>query len=213
MRAVIFANGVLKLWPRHFSLELRKDLIIAADGGSRLCRQWKVTPQVVIGDLDSIDPSELEHLERRGVEILRHPARKDHTDLELALRLACRRKAREIVILGALGERWDMTLANVLLLSADFLAEVPVKLLDGGDTLELLKGGQTLDIIGEPGDGLSLIPLTAAASGVTLQGLDYPLTRATLELGATQGISNRFKRSPARISLASGLLLVIHARR
>ena len=212
MRAVIFANGVLKSWPRKFSLNPEEDLLIAADGGSRLCRRWNVTPQVVIGDLDSIAPAELERLEGLAVEILRHPARKDHTDLELALRLARRRKAREIVVLGALGERWDMTLANVMLLTAEFLAEIPVKLLDGEDTLLLLRGGQQLEIQGEPGDALSLIALAAAATGVTLEGLEYPLTHATLNLGATRGISNRLKRSAARISLGAGQLLVIHSR-
>jgi len=212
MRAVIFANGVMKSWPADFSVDPQRDLVIAADGGSRLCRQWQVEPQVVIGDLDSIDPAELSRLEQRGAEIIRHPARKDHTDLELALQLACRRSAREIFILGALGRRWDMTLANVMLLTADFLAEIPVRILDGREVLFLLKGGAGRPLRGEPGDGVSLVPLTTAATGVTLEGFSYPLRNEDLPQGATLGISNSLQSPKARISLREGLLLVIHHR-
>lgn len=212
MRAVIFANGVMDSWPLGFDLATDEDLVIAADGGSRLCRRWNVVPQVVIGDLDSIDPVDLTRLENQGVEIIRHPARKDETDLELALALAGQRQAHEIIILGALGQRWDMTLANVMLLTAGFLNGIPVRLLDGGDTMFLLQGGNTIDLAGEPGDTLSLVPLTAAPAGITLQGLEYPLTNATLERGATRGISNVLNASSARLALGEGLLLVIHTR-
>jgi thiamine pyrophosphokinase len=80
---VIFANGQV---PDRALDELRpEDWLIAADGGARHCVRRGLTPHVLIGDLDSLEASERYHLERAGVEQILHPARKDHTDQELAL--------------------------------------------------------------------------------------------------------------------------------
>ncbi len=84
MRAVIFANGSLNL-PVALS---PGDFIIAADGGAQHCLALGLIPAVVIGDLDSLTPADLEALEAQGAEIVQFPARKDFTDLELALKHA-----------------------------------------------------------------------------------------------------------------------------
>src|SRR5512137_155577 len=77
MRAVIVANGRLS----HPAIDRRRvaagDWLLAADGGLRNCGVLGLTPAVVIGDLDSVDPSELAHLQAGSVTIVRHPERKD----------------------------------------------------------------------------------------------------------------------------------------
>ena len=209
MRAIIFANGVMLQPPARFRPAPGEDLIIAADGGLRHCLRLSLTPHAVIGDLDSVDPAQIEDLENRGVEIIRHPVHKDQTDLELALKLAVAREAAQIVIIGALGARWDMTLANTLLLARPFLSRVTVSIMDEQQESICLRGPGSLSLKGQPGDTLSLIPLAASAHGVTLQGLEYPLLNATLPLGSTHGLSNVFKGANARIELKQGALLVI----
>jgi len=213
MRAIIFANGVLKNWPDNFNIAQGHDLIIAADGGTFHCRIWKITPHVVVGDLDSIARAEYDWLKTFEVEIIRHLRRKDQTDLELALRVARDRGAREIYIFGALGMRWDMTIANVLLLAAPFLGNTSVKLVDGQQEIFCLRGGQKQTIQGQPGDLLSLLPLSGEVTGLTLDGLEYPLQDACIPLSATRGISNIFRNQCATVKLQAGLLLITITRK
>src|SRR5689334_754444 len=93
------------------------ELLIAADGGALPLLRAGMTPHMAIGDMDSIDAAGLAELEARGVAIRRFPREKDETDLELALLYAAQAGATAIDVLGALGGRWDHTLANVALLA------------------------------------------------------------------------------------------------
>ena len=70
-------------------------LIIAADGGAVHCLALGITPDVVVGDFDSLSPDQLNRLKASGTDIIRHPVRKDDTDLELALKTAVDRGADE----------------------------------------------------------------------------------------------------------------------
>jgi thiamine pyrophosphokinase len=208
MRAIIFANGTMDKWPSEFEISPEIDLIIAADGGTHHCLAWNVTPHVVVGDMDSLRPDTLADLRSRGVEIKPYPARKDETDLELALKEALDRNVSEIIILGALGKRWDMTLSNVLVLTAPFLEGFKTRILDARQEITCLRGGQKAAFNGRPGDVLSLSSLQDSAVGITLNGLEYPLKNATLPLGSTRGISNVFAGDTAKVEIGTGYLLV-----
>jgi thiamine pyrophosphokinase len=213
MRAVIFANGVMDQWPAGLTLSPGHDLIIAADGGLHHCLKWGAAPGIVVGDLDSVDPDDLAKLDGTHTETIRHPVRKDETDLELALKLAVHRGVTDIAVLGALGARWDMTFSNVLLLGAAFLKETTVCIFETNHELTCLRGGRCMELHGRPGDLLSLLPLTGDAAGVTLQGFEYPLENTILPLGSTLGVSNVFSsRAPATVELKEGLLLIMITR-
>ncbi len=207
-RAIIFANGVLKN-PLSLAESLRPDdFLIAADGGLNHFRALGLFPDVVIGDLDSITPDQLETLHAQEVKVIRHPARKDESDLELALLYAVEHGAAEILVFGALGARWDMTLGNVLLLAHPRLRIADIRLVDGGQEVRLLGDGETLTLSGRPGDTVSLLPLGGDAEGVTSHGLEYSLEGGRLKFGFTRGLSNVIQTSPAQISLKKGLLCV-----
>ena len=206
MRAVIFANGQLT---RPILLQ-PDDLVIAADGGTHHCLGLGIRPQVVIGDLDSVREDELEALSASGTEIITYPERKDFTDLELALLEAQKRGADRVLILAALGKRWDQSLAN-LLLPATFPG-LKISLLDDQQEIHFIRPGESLEISGQPGDTISLISLSGDASGITTHGLEYPLYQEMLQFGSTRGISNVMLGSQASVKLGAGLLLcaVIH---
>jgi thiamine pyrophosphokinase len=207
---VIFANGILHddVYTLHTVIHSH-DVIIAADGGARHCRALGIAPTVVIGDFDSLTDEELAALEAAGTQVIRHPARKDSTDLELALQHAVSLGADEILVLGALGARWDQTLTNFLLPAAPGLERARIRLLDGSQEISLLRGGNSLELMGRPGDTVSLIPLGGNARDITTAGLEYPLERGTLHFGATRGVSNVLLGKQATVSLEEGLLLCI----
>lgn len=214
LRAIIFANGELK-YPESARLALQPgDLIIAADGGARLCRQLNLIPSILIGDFDSLDESELAYYQNSGTEIIRHPERKNFTDLELALRHVRSLGIKETLVFGALGKRWDQTLANLLLPAAGDLAGMTIRLADGPQEVMLLRGPGQLILHGQPGDAVSLIPLGGDAYGVSTDQLEYALFGETLFFGATRGLSNVLLAEIAEVRLKEGLLLcvVIHLK-
>ena len=208
MRAVIFANGMMTNWPDDLKISKDGDFVIAADGGLKHCKKLGLTPKVIVGDMDSADPKDLKDAEGKGVRIDRHPSRKDETDLWLAVKAALEKEPDEIVILGALGGRWDMTFANVLALVAAELATIETRILDGNQEIFVLQGGQRVRLLGKKGDRLSLMPLTEKVSGIVLSGFAYALNNENLHLGTTRGISNVFKGDSGQIEFKTGKLLV-----
>lgn len=206
MRAIIIANGIVGSFPPSIFPE---DIIIAVDGGLRHCLELKLRPHYLIGDMDSLSPEAINAATRSGIPIFRYPARKDHTDMELALHYARSRGADDIVLIGALGARWDMTIANVMLLAAPELAGCRVRIMDGMQEISLIHGGETLQFEGNAGDLLSLIPLSADAENIHTTGLEYPLHGKTLYFSKTRGISNVFCDQTATVFLEHGLLLCV----
>lgn len=214
-RVVIIANGVLSDPEAARALlseagALSPALIIAVDGGSLHAHRLGVVPHLVVGDLDSLPQEEYTRLSALGVRFMVHPAQKDQTDLELALEVAAQEQPDEIIVLAALGNRWDQTLANCLLLALPAVRHLPVRLVDGAQEIRLIHGEAALR--GQPGDTLSLIPLLGDAQGVTLEGLFYPLHEGVLHFGSTLGISNVFTAPQARVRVRNGLLLAVHIR-
>lgn len=211
MRAVIFSNGDGRHLEEDRSRIQPDDWIIAADGGAKHCLALGITPQVLIGDMDSLEDADLEALRQRGVTLIQHPTQKDETDLELALRLAVGR-TQEILVLAGLGARWDQSLANILIGAQPEFAGASIRLISGPQEVRLLHPGSDLRIEGAAGDLVSLIPLCADASGVTTRNLSYPLDGEALRFGATRGVSNEMTADAATVSLSAGILAVVHIR-
>lgn len=209
MRAFVVASSPHSILPDLLKPQ-PGDVVIAADGGADRCAEWGWPVDVVVGDLDSVTPGVVQELRERGVPFLAFPAEKDETDLELALRVAVQAGPDEIVIAGALGARIDHTLGNLALLALPELASVPTRMVDGSQTITLVRSQLTLP--GRPGDTLSLIPFGGDAVGVTVTGVHWPLHEATLRLGPSLGISNRFEADCARIQVGNGAVLAIHTR-
>ncbi len=208
--AYIFANGQIDDPTGLAIAPADGDIMIAADGGAKWCFHLGYTPDVLIGDLDSIDDADLERLKAGGAEIHRFPTGKDQTDLELALSLARARGCMRARIIGALGGRTDMLLANVFLLLTPLARQLTTIIVEPHQHIHCLTGGHRLTIQGNPGDGLSLLPIGGDARGIATQGVTYPLTDATLPAGTSRGVSNVLTHPQAHLALTDGALLVIH---
>lgn len=213
LRAIIFANGGLNGDASHYSVRPNDgDLVIAADGGGRYCLELGLTPDLVVGDFDSLSPENLSFFESQGSQFIRYPTHKDYTDLELALQHAQQLGADEVIVLAALGGRWDQTLANLLLPAAQKFASLHIRLVDGLQEISTIHPGQRVEIHGQPGDTVSLVPLIGDAHGIVTQGLEYPLVDEPILFGSTRGISNVMLQQTASVYLQEGLLLCVHIR-
>jgi thiamine pyrophosphokinase len=211
LHGLIFANGDLNFGP---TVEAARNvpgaaLIVVADGGLRNALTCNRYPDIIVGDMDSIDPGDLAEAEQRGVEIHRASTDKDETDLELALLIAAKRGCDPIRIFGAIGDRLDQTIGNVYLLALPELRDRDTRLVSGKQTAWLAYPGEHI-IVGEPGDTISLLPIGAEITGILTDRLKYPLRRETLLFGPARGMSNVLLANEARVTFDSGLLLIIH---
>lgn len=208
---IIVANGSIRPGPALDAVLARAHgaVIIGADGGAEAALKLKLKPALVIGDMDSLAPDTLAHLEQTGAEVIRFSSQKDETDLELAVIEAVKRDAQWIRILGATGSRLDQTLSNIHLLTLDELRGKDVRLVDGRQTTWLIGPGESI-INGQADDTVSLLPLQGDVTGIHTEGLEYPLRDETLYFGPARGISNVLSAQEATVRIQSGCLLVVH---
>ena len=209
-RIIIFANGQLPNPEAARALLREGDFILAADGGANHLYQMGILPNMLVGDLDSVDEDILFELTANEVEIVQYSEDKDETDLELAIQVAIEMGASQVLIAGALGDRLDQSLAALSLLSDPMLTRCDVRLDDGEQAAFFCR--KQAEIRGRSGDTVSLIPWGGLVEGVKTEGLVWPLYGETLYPSKTRGISNRLAGETASIQIQSGLLLVTHQR-
>lgn len=208
MRVLIVANAPVAPDRRLAQQASHADYIIAADGGAHTLATAHITPHLLIGDLDSLTPALVEQLAQQHVEIRRYARDKDETDLELALLAAVAAGATDIDLFCVLGGRWDHTFATIAMLTLPLLATRNVRIFADQQTLCIVR--DTLDLPGDIGDVLSLLPLTPTVTGITTTGLAYPLHDATLRFEHSRGVSNVITHTKPTISIKHGILLVVH---
>jgi thiamine pyrophosphokinase len=208
-KAIIVANGLVVKPPDLQNYITSSSIIIAADGGIRNCISLGIRPNIIIGDLDSIEDRKIGEYRDAGVQIIQYPTHKDKTDLELALHLSKEIGVNEVILLGGLGARWDMTIANMLLIAHPKYKEMNIHVMDGNQELIIMRSGTHSIVHGQPGDVISLIPIAGDVTGIVTSGLEYPLNGETLQFGTARGVSNVFTQEQAQIFITQGVLLCV----
>src|SRR6185503_5132730 len=138
VKAIVVAGGDAA--PEDAAQLAGADVIIAADSGAGWVVSRGALPDIVIGDMDSIDPELLRRLTDDGAAVEAHPAEKDASDAELAVGRAVAAGADEIVILGGLrGARLDHELANLLLLADPRWQGIDLRIERAGTTVRCLR--------------------------------------------------------------------------
>lgn len=196
---LIFAAGTIYDIPRP---PREGDYVIAADAGFTACRRLGVTPDLLLGDFDSMAEPDFPN-------ILRSPVEKDDTDTSLALKEGLRRGYTAFHIYGGTGgERLDHTLANLQMLTWLRRQGARGYLYDRRFVYTAIRS-ESLTIPKTVDWGLLSIFCTGPdAHGITLRGVQYPLTDADLSAAFPLGVSNHILEAEARISVAQGELLV-----
>jgi thiamine pyrophosphokinase len=190
------------------------DILIGIDGGAARLRRLGLTPDIAVGDWDSLKTQR----SLVGLKKLTLPREKDRSDLFYAIQVARNAGAKQLVCLGVTGGRPDHHLAMLLELMAvaadpDFGfgsvcaigTEAEYYFLSGSS-------GRAWRFAGLPrGQIISIFSLDDSASGVTLKGFRYPLEGAFVSSGSL-GLSNEVIRKHCEIQVNSGNLLVVIPR-
>jgi len=181
--------------------------VVAADSGIDRAHDLGLTVDVAVGDFDSVSAAALELAEKGGAVVIRHPEAKDATDIELALDVALEMDPTRILVLGGHGGRLDHLLANALLLASPALAAVDVVAQMGHARVSVVR--RELELTGQPGDLVTLLAPHGSATGVSTDGLLYPLHDEELAAGSTRGVSNELVAGRAHVRIRGGVLLAI----
>ncbi|MBB6063298.1 thiamine pyrophosphokinase [Thermosipho japonicus] len=193
MKATIVLNGNI-----DETLVLNTNHIIAVDGGAKLLKKRNILPDIVIGDLDSIDKETIDFFKKQSVKIIEYPREKDETDCELAIKYALENGFKEIEIINFQGERIDMIFALYGLLKK-FDANIYLN----SEKLEsaILKENNKLEKEVKIGEIWSFIPLCNAT--FMIEGFKYPFN-GNMSIENPIGVSNETTDEKIKIHVEKG---------
>jgi thiamine pyrophosphokinase len=183
------------------------DLVIAADGGLEVARAAGIRVDLVVGDMDSVDPVALAEAEAEGVAVERHPGDKDESDLELALAAALTRGATTVRVVVSAGGRLDHAVANLAVLTSPLWSAAELEAVVGESRAWVVRGRRTLPLVA--GDHVALLPIGGDALGVSTEGLAYPLSDERLDAHGARGIANEVLTNRPSVIVSKGVLLVV----
>ncbi|OPJ65544.1 thiamine pyrophosphokinase [Clostridium chromiireducens] len=185
------------------------DLIIAADKGSECLYNYKIVPDLLLGDFDSAKKEILDNIRLQVKEVLEFPPEKDYTDTEIAVIEAVRRGATKIYLFGALGSRMDHALGNIGLLLNAKKKGVAIEIIDDNNRIYL--GENNMRLLGKCGENISFHALSDKVVNLNISGAKYSLNGYTMSLLDPRAICNEFVDTPIDISYEEGELLILHS--
>ncbi len=199
--ALILADGQPPSKSLLESCRRSASIFVCADGGANIAARYNLKPHLIIGDLDSVNARTLKKFQQVPTRRL---TEQNSTDLEKALRWLIQKNCKNIVVLGALGKRFDHSIGNVSAL-AKFSGQANVRFVDRN--AELICVGRDYSFEVAKGTTVSLIPLSLC-QGVVTSGLKWELNNESLQLGVREGTSNVVASSPVRIRVRRGALIL-----
>ena len=210
MNNLVIITSFLDLDFQVSELINKSNFTICIDGGYDIALNHGITPDLLMGDFDSISAQLPE-----DIQIERFLPEKDYTDLELALKKALDLNTKNVTIVGGMGGRMDHTMANIQLLSSYADKFNTLVMLDGRNKCFIMgkNGHETMTIKAENDSYISLFSLSEKCTGITISGVKYPLKNHTLSREFPLGVSNEFKEKDAILSIENGTLLVVISKK
>ena len=184
---------------------IHEAFVICADKGLALAESLGVSPDLILGDFDSLDHRPT------GDNVMTFPVEKDDTDLMLAVRTAIERGYKDYVIYGACGGRLDHMLGNIACLAmiADNGGSGRIV---GDDEIISLHDCGTYRFAARNGFSLSLFAYSEMVKVLNVSGTKYPAVDFELTNAVTLGVSNEITEDHAVVSFSEGRLLVVQSR-
>lgn len=211
MNVVLFAGAAIHNYDFCTPYVQKADVIICCDAGMHHTKALGIRPNYIVGDFDSVRPEVLEEYRKAGISMQQFPTHKDETDMQLGIRLAEDLGADHVTLIGGIGDRLDHTMANAHLLLHLCKKGIRAELVDEKNRVQLIDKETTL--YGKAGDLVSTIPLSMVVKGVTLEGLEYPLTDYDLSLDdQVIAVSNVMLGNTANVKIKEGYLFVMQTK-
>ena len=203
MRCVIISGSPDTNVEEIKSLCTSDDFIVCADSGYSFAKKAGLTPNLIIGDFDSLK----EELPQ-NTEVVKLNTHKDDTDTEHCVMECIRRGYKDFLLLGSIGGRTDHTFANIATLA--FLSEYNYNGIarNNGEEIRILKEG-SYEMNNKKGLIFSVFPYGCESANVTYKGAEYMLNNKTLTYNVSRGISNVFVDDEAEITINRGRAILL----
>ncbi|MCX6084088.1 MAG: thiamine diphosphokinase [Caldiserica bacterium] len=185
---IVFAGGDPGSFSYLHTVDYADAFLVAVDRGLAVMSELGLTPDLFVGDCDSVVPELLAGLDREHTRVVALPAHKDVSDLEAAFDLLVTMgRQGSVLVLAGLGGRLDHSLFN-LQLAARHLADFEdITFEDDRCLVRPLTGGNALQL--PPRATVSFVPVTREVE-LSLTGFEYPLSHAVVQRGSTRTLSN-----------------------
>ncbi|NMB83195.1 MAG: thiamine diphosphokinase [Ignavibacteria bacterium] len=203
-KCIILANGQ----PPQKSLfsyldKVGYSTLICADGGANTAFKYKLLPQVIIGDLDSISKTALDYYKAKSKVI--KITRQNDTDVEKCLKYAIKKKFNEVVLVGATGDRLDHSFCNLGIV-LKFSDKIKISVIHQKSVLQSYSGNVTLKTI--PGEVISLYGISRSTK-IYSSGLKYQLKNISLPFGERESTSNIALHEGVDLKIKNGKIFVV----
>ena len=179
------------------------DILIAADGGLKVIEKLGFSPDLIMGDFDSLGYAP------EGDNVIRFKVEKDVTDMMIAVNKAIECGCTEITIFGGTGMRPDHTFANISTMLYASKKDVNIRMVDKSYIYYVITNDE-ITIKGEEGKDLSVFALDSQVE-ITIRGALYEVENAVLKNDMTLGVSNSFLKDKANI-ISKGSILIIEQK-
>ena len=203
-KCIIIANGsVPKKNVFNYLVKTGYSKIYCADGGADSALRYKIIPDAIIGDFDSIKPKTKRYFE--GKCKLIYLKRQNDTDVEKCLKYAVKKGCTEALLLGATGDRLDHSFCNLGIV-LKFFNMINIKIIHGKSILSAFEKDIALNTI--PGETISIYGFDKKTK-ITSKGLKYPLKNVALPFGIRESTSNVAVHEKVELKITAGKIFVI----
>ena len=203
-KAIILANGDSPKKSEILYFQKKGYLkIICADGGANSAQKLGIIPDVIIGDLDSITRQNLKLFSGK-TEVINY-TRQNDTDVEKALKYLISEKYKEVILLGATGDRLDHTICNLGII-IKFFNKIKISVLHKKSFLTAHNSDIKLKTI--PKEIISIYGFDDKTK-VTSKGLKYPLKNIALPFGKKESTSNVAMGDEIELKIKNGIMFLI----
>ena len=189
--AIILANGTFPTHKVSVNFLKKANFLICCDGAANKLRNIDTKPDLIIGDLDSIDKD----LKKKYKNILLHNTSQENNDLSKAIDWCVEHQFDAVKILGATGEREDHTIANIALLT-EYQKNIQVQMYTDTGFFSPIK--ESSDFLSYKGQQVSIFSLNPELE-ISSKNLKYPLQDLKLSSWwkgtLNESISDRFSIS------------------
>jgi len=175
---------------------------VAADSGFDLARKLQIVPDLLVGDMDSLEDSQ-ELRDFPTDRIRRYPPAKDETDAELGLSILWEMGCERVILAGGGGGRLDHLLALVSLFER---GKTPSVWYTSREQIQVVEGTHALSNC--RGQTVSFFPIGGMVSGMHSEGLRWPLDGLQWR-GGDVGVSNVCLEDRCTVSVRRGRLLMV----
>lgn len=209
MIGLIVSNGTINNYNKLSKAFELADYVVCADGGISHIRSINKTPDIVLGDLDSVRSEDINYIKEKHIRVEKFPPVKDKTDTDLALDYLIDMECSEIYFFGATGDRIDHTFANVFLLDSLLKRNIKGVIYDDKNEIHLVDDCQELK--NEENSFISVIPISERGIRVSISGCFYNLEDVHVPFASTRGISNEIVEDAANVKIHEGRAIIIKA--